>query len=189
MNEMSDDRRGGHGPQERPRRPAVTLTLVTMLAAGLAAACGASAPAAPAQAAGPPTYQQMLAYVQCIREHGYPTEGNPVQGPAGLVFPPNAPPGPLPLTLQAAQTACQQLRPRGGGLSDPQGRAKALAQAEQLSRCMRAHGIADFPDPVSSPHMIGFPTLPPAAETASPQYQAAQRACARILPGSGGGHS
>ena len=183
MTEKSDDRSTARGPQGRWRRQAVTLTLVTMLAAGLAAACGASTPAAPAPAAGPPTYQQVLAYVQCIRGHGYPTEGNPVQGPAGLISPPNAPPGPLPLTLQAAQAACQQLAPRHGVLSDPQQRAKVLAHVEKLTQCMRAHGIADFPDPVSSPHFIGFPTVPPAAETASRQYQAAQRACGKILPG------
>jgi hypothetical protein len=185
MNDLSDDRTSTRGPRRRPRQHAFILTIVTAILAGLAAACSGSGPAAPARPAGPATYQQVLAYVQCIRGHGYPTEPNPVQGPGGIITPPQAPPGPAPPpALQAARHACQHLQPPYQ-LSNPAVRAKILAALERFSQCMRGHGITSFPDPISSPHMIGFSTT--GLATAAPQFVAAQQACDKIVPGLGHG--
>jgi hypothetical protein len=58
------------------------------------------------------------------------------------------------------------------------------APAFKYSRCMRAHGVPDFPDPVvrsSDGHAsVGIKVNP--AETSSPQFTSAQRACASIMP-------
>jgi CubicO group peptidase (beta-lactamase class C family) len=53
------------------------------------------------------------------------------------------------------------------------------AQPEAYARCMRAHGVPDFPDPVG-----GHITLSPAggADPASPAFQAASRACLSLSP-------
>jgi hypothetical protein len=54
-----------------------------------------------------------------------------------------------------------------------------------FARCMRSHGVPNFPDPNSSG---GFPkaTLRQLAAS-NPHYQAAQRACAHLLPNGGSG--
>jgi hypothetical protein len=47
-----------------------------------------------------------------------------------------------------------------------------------VTRCLRAHGIPDWPDPVISPYNVGF--LPSAGvnpRDPSPQLQAAEQAC------------
>jgi hypothetical protein len=170
--------------RRRTRWEASALTVVTAILAGLIAACGGGGPDASARPAGPATYQQVLAYVQCIRAHGYPTEPNPVQGPGGVVGLPQGLPGVAPPALQAARRACQNLQPPYP-FSDPAVRAKVLAALEKFSQCMRGHGITAFPDPISSPHMIGFNDA--GLATASPQYASAQQACDKVVPGLGHG--
>ena len=51
--------------------------------------------------------------------------------------------------FKAAQARCQKLLPAGPG-SGPPPSAQALAQMLKVSRCMRRHGISEFPDPVTS---------------------------------------
>ena len=64
--------------------------------------------------------------------------------------------------------------------------AKSYSQALAFSRCMREHGVANFPDPTSSGggiqltinHNSGINPL-------SPAFQAAQSACCHLMPGAG----
>jgi hypothetical protein len=67
----------------------------------------------------------------------------------------------------------------GGG---PQDAAKA---AFAFSRCMRTHGVSDFPDPVvtSSPGQTSIKIRAVAKDNGSPQFKAAQQACQHLLPG------
>jgi hypothetical protein len=77
-----------------------------------------------------------------------------------------------------------------GGSNNPTTGADAssphpeAAAAFKYSACMRQHGVPDFPDPVvrSTPgHMsIGLKITP--AETGSPSFESAQKACNSILP-------
>jgi hypothetical protein len=184
MSDLSDDGTSTRGPRRRPRRQVLILTLVTAALAGLAAACGSTAPAAAARPAAPTTYQQILAYVQCIRGHGYPTEPDPNPGPPGIASAPGPPPGPLPPTLRAAQQACQKLAPPYQE-NNPAVRAGQVAQAEKFSQCMRAHGIARFPDATCGGNFIGINTA--GLAITSPQYLTAMQACNRIVPGVFGG--
>jgi hypothetical protein len=58
---------------------------------------------------------------------------------------------------------------------------KALAYAS----CMRSHGVTNFPDPnANGGFMIGANN---GLNPGSPQYQHAQQACQKYLPGAGGG--
>ena len=70
-----------------------------------------------------------------------------------------------------------------GGSTIAAGSANSKALA--FARCMRSHGVPDFPDP-SSAGEFNKTTLRQLAASNS-QYQTATQACAHLLPNSGGG--
>ncbi|MBV9382841.1 MAG: hypothetical protein JO242_19535 [Streptosporangiaceae bacterium] len=83
---------------------------------------------------------------------------------------------------QNAAKACQSLAPTLGG-TPAQNKAAAL----KYSSCMRSHGVPNFPDPQpNGGFMIGANN---GIDPNSPQFQSAQQACQKYLPGaaSGGG--
>jgi hypothetical protein len=53
-----------------------------------------------------------------------------------------------------------------------------------ISRCMRAHGVSDFPDPASG----GGLQLPNGFDTQSPAFKTARDICFKLMPGSGATH-
>jgi hypothetical protein len=55
------------------------------------------------------------------------------------------------------------------------------------ARCMHSHGLPNFPDPNSSGEIPKDQLI--ALDPSSPQFQAAQRACARIYPYRGPGQN
>ena len=67
----------------------------------------------------------------------------------------------------------------GGGA----GLALKTANGRQFSACMRSHGVPNFPDPGSG----GGIQINPAdgIDPNSPKFQAAQRACQKVLPNGG----
>ena len=161
-----------------------------------AASPGASASADPGAAAGKGGdggYQAMLAYSQCMREHGvtsFPDPTSDGQGHVGLQV--QAGPGtgldPNSATYKAADQTCHPLMPAppaGGGGNDDQ----AFQQMLAYSQCMRDNGEPDFPDPV---HDTGGGVslkldgskgsgLDPNSAT----FKAAQDTCKSKLPGDG----
>ena len=82
-----------------------------------------------------------------------------------------------------AAGGCGSTDPRGSAVvsAAPQGMA---AKAFEFSRCMRAHGVPNFPDPVVSgqdgQQKIAVRVTP--SETSSPQFNSAQSACRGIMP-------
>jgi len=162
---------------------------VAVAAAGIAllAACGGGGPGgSAASSSGPATYQQTLAYSQCMRSHGDPGFPYPQQGPGGAwgylatQQDQSAVSGP---GFDAAQKACRKLQPPSG--MSPAQRQAATNQGLALSRCMRAHGITNFPDPTSNGNGIGINLGSAGIDPNSPQYRAAQQAC--HMPGAPGG--
>lgn len=87
----------------------------------------------------------------------------------------------------AAACAHSAKNPAGGG-SASSGNSDARAQALAYARCMRSHGISDFPDPDGSGGGVGF-TLHGGPNSDlnhnNPRYQAADQACRSLLPGGG----
>lgn len=81
------------------------------------------------------------------------------------------------LALVAACTAPGQ-QPSANGKEQ-----QALAQALAYSRCMRSHGVPNFPDPTSNGHGVsmGLKNVDPN----SPEFKAAQEACHKLQPGPG----
>jgi hypothetical protein len=84
-----------------------------------------------------------------------------------------------------ANKACAHLLPNGGVPTAAQ-RQQMLNQALKFTRCMRAHGITNMPDPGSGGGgavNIGASGI----NVQSPQFQAANRVCSKDLRGRGGG--
>ena len=67
------------------------------------------------------------------------------------------------------------------------------AQAFAYSRCIRSHGVADFPDPkvTTTPGggSVGIAMVAPASVGNSPAFKTAEKACQGILPAPGSASS
>ena len=123
-------------------------------------------------------------FAACMRAHGVPNFPDPskdgsVTIGSGSGIDPNSP------KFRSAQGTCEKLLPNGGQPS-PQQQAKAQQQMLAFSKCMRAHGVHDFPDPTFSGGRIsmrikGGPGSD--LDPNSPTFQAAQKACQSDLPG------
>ena len=81
--------------------------------------------------------------------------------------------------FQSAQQACRAYLPNGG--RPPQLSASQRQAMLQFSRCMRAHGLPGFPDPVfNSNGAIGLRIGPGnGLDPNSPAFKSAQSACAQ----------
>jgi hypothetical protein len=94
----------------------------------------------------------MLAFARCMRANGVPNfpDPNPGGGPA---FPIPTGSSTAAPAFQAARAKCQKLL-LGGGPPGPGSTthpsAQTLAKLVTIARCMRQHGVPQFPDPVTS---------------------------------------
>ena len=126
-------------------------------------------------------------YAACIRAHGVPTFPDPnaegvITGTSSS-FDPGSP------AFRRAQQACRKLLPNGGQAS-PQQIAKAQRSALAYSKCMRAHGVKDFPDPQISGGSIRLSLRGGPGSDLSPNnptFQRAQQACQGKLGAKGAG--
>jgi hypothetical protein len=124
---------------------------------------------------------QRLAFAHCMQTHGDPDFPEPNAQGVFTGIDPNVP------GFQAAQNHCNHILPNDGQPTAAQ-TAQAIAQALKLSQCMRAHGIANFPDPQVSHENGGVNISIRLGGNGSnlnpnnPQFQAAQRACQGFMP-------
>jgi len=149
----------------RPRRAGpptgrtTAVILATTVLALLAACSGSPSPAGSGSspgAGGSARSPSALDYSACIRSHGVPDYPDPDSS------------GQLPKTdarllgvstsqYQAAQQACRHLLPTSGSPEDcmqysdcpPALVQQMLAADRKLARCMRSHGVPNFPDPTN----------------------------------------
>jgi hypothetical protein len=171
MNDSSGRGRSPRWPWPQRTRAAAVMTAIAGVAL-LAAACGGGSSSSIA-AGGSTFYQKAVAYAQCMRSHGVPDYPDPdSQGQ----FPPiqEGRNGVSQQAVQSAQNACRNLQPGGGPGTAGQQQAKPT-QALNFSRCMRAHGVPDFPDPSTSNGGMGYNLS--GVDTHSAQYQSANRIC------------
>jgi hypothetical protein len=158
---------------------------------GGSAADGAGKSSKPESSAS--TQQKMVAYSQCMRSHGVPEFPEPTEG--HLVVHSSVHNGhvtgvnPRSSQFQTAQKVCGKLMPEGGRLSAAQ-TAKAQESALNFSRCMRTHGVPNFPDPTFSGGGVKM-TLKAGGTNGidpnSPQFKAAQKTCQPLMSGPRGG--
>ena len=84
------------------------------------------------------------------------------------------------LAAMALVSACHSGSPTSSPPSSP---ARAVGGAQPstgplaLSRCMRAHGVSNFPDPDAQGHLMLPAGGPGGMDPSSPQFQAAIKAC------------
>jgi hypothetical protein len=74
----------------------------------------------------------------------------------------------------------------GSSVNPSKAAPKSYGQALDFSRCMRSHGLSNFPDPSRTGHGIQLSAGPSSGvNPQSPAFQQAQQACKHLLPGGG----
>jgi hypothetical protein len=124
-----------------------------------------------------------LEFSKCMRSHGVTN----FPDPKGNAFVFNAATGPNPDSpqFQAAQRACKKYMPNRGVVTPAQS-TQSRTQLLRLAKCMRSHGVANFPEPSSHPTGgWGFDITQASLHVTSPAYQAAAQTCEKSVPGVG----
>ncbi|MEV4140054.1 hypothetical protein AB0J72_48830 [Dactylosporangium sp. NPDC049742] len=112
--------------------------------------------------------EQAIAYTRCMREHGVPLSDPEVSASSIRM-------GPVDKAavgndkLMAAEAACAPLLPQ----LPPAEAAAKVEKSREFSRCMRAHGFPDFPDPEADGHIADVPL----AIRDDPRYIPAKQLC------------
>ena len=119
-------------------------------------------------------------FAKCMRSHGVPEFPEAVVQPGGQLSMQISPALAQTPRFSAAATACQALSPK------PVARRPSITPQQQqdylnAARCMRAHGINGFPDPVFSGGGVQFP-IPPNIDANSPSVLAARQVCQQLIP-------
>jgi hypothetical protein len=94
----------------------------------------------------------------------------PITAPASST---DVPPGTLPPEIQPPASAGQTV----SGAITPADQSAYLSAA----RCMRAHGVPDFPDPTFENNTVTF-NIPPSIDPSSSQARSAEAICASLIP-------
>jgi hypothetical protein len=155
--------------QRRAWPPAARALAAVIATAGLTlltAACGGSHSSSPS---GGSTYDQARAFAKCVGTHGVPLWPEPESN--GRFDKSKLTPRQLGVgssQIAAAELACKSLLPTYFATQQ----SHVLPQALRFSRCMRAHGATNFPDPQSN----GAIAIPHSMEN-SPAYLAALNFC------------
>jgi hypothetical protein len=96
--------------------------------------------------------QENLKFSACMRSNGVPNFPDPSPG-GGFVFRSGSGLDPSSPAVKRAQAKCRKYMPGGGGISpgaQTHPTAQWLEHMDGIARCMRRHGVADFPDPRTS---------------------------------------
>lgn len=167
------------------------MTVLALVAGAVAlAGCGSSDPGGGGSTGSQgdsANSSKAFQFAQCMRSHGVPNFPDPTGGQLNLRVQQsqngtavngvqvNGP------AFRSAMNACRSYLPNGGHPTAAQ-TARAHAAALQFSRCMRAHGLPNFPDPQFSggkvSMQIGSGT---GLDPNSPAFKAAQRACQPLI--------
>ena len=118
------------------------------------------------------SYAQALVYAKCVRTHGvrrWPAPDSDGQFDKSKLTPQQL--GVNSVQVAAAQRACRSSLP---AYSVSEASSQVVTAALKFSRCMRAHGSTNFPDPKAN----GAIVIPHAMEN-SPVYLATLHTCIR----------
>jgi hypothetical protein len=172
-------------------RTVVALTLLLALGAGgcargaqddpdvATARTGAAVTSSGPSAAASHDPDAPLKFSQCMRAHGITWFPDPdADGHLKVMTPKGTDPG----KVEAAQQACAAYAP-DGGLTDHQPTAAEMEQLRQLAKCMRAHGVPNFPDPKPAGG-IDLDKGKLGTGPGDPTFDKAQKLCDQYLPGS-----
>ena len=170
----------GHWDRRRAGLRRAGLAAAVLAPIGLlATACGGGS--SPASAGGGPTHvQAALAYARCMRAHGVPDFPDP---DSNGQF--NVDRHSVSSQETAADQVCHHLLNVGGQVNQ---RQQSLGPLLKYARCMRAHGLPNFPDPHYTSGGIGRPggiVIGGGFDRNSPQVKAATQACRHLMPTGG----
>ncbi len=128
----------------------------------------------------------LLAYSRCMRSHGIKDFPDPnSDGDLAIQAGPGSDLSPKNPQFVAADRACKPLMPNHG--QPPPGAKQA---ALKYARCMRSHGISDFPDPQANGSIaIKVGGAGSDLDPNNPQFKRADQACRKYMPGDGKGGS
>ncbi len=150
--------------------------LASVIAVVAIAACGTTKPSS---TTGSATSNQAVVWAGCLRAHGLSNFPDPIPGhkamfpdSAGTIMSSRSP------AVLSAERACKKLNPvagraRGGANSN------LKAAILEYARCMRAHGVPDYPDPTYDRNgQLRPPDLSgQGIDTQSPAFTSAARVC------------
>jgi hypothetical protein len=153
---------------------------------GIATAGGANPSGSKPSASAAPADQidQMRQFAKCMRDHGIEMPDPDTSG-GGVSFQLGDPADgrPDPTKVDAAMKECKHLLPNGG--EPPKADPEQVEQMRQFAKCMREHGVPEFPDPDDS-GMLRI-DLGNGFDPQDPKMQAAQKECEKYMPKSQGG--
>jgi hypothetical protein len=182
----------------RNRRPLHRLALVALIGL-IGAGCGSSAPAdtgsAGAGSASTRTpgntgtstdenvtdQDQAVKFAECIRAHGvsdFPDPDAKGEFEYGVSV--------SPAVWKRATTACKDLQPPGALSAErtPEQQSASL----RFARCIRDHGVKDFPDPANGEPLVDTTRIPSSDKPGGMTIlNAAMHACGNLLGAAAGG--
>jgi hypothetical protein len=157
----------------------VSILLAAACAVAIAA-CGSSSNRD--TAAGRGGVARGVEFADCMRSHGVSNFPDPTRAGGGIQLPQGSSPA-----LEAAVRECGALQPGGEG-GPPAPTAAELHAARAFAQCMRARGLSQFPDPLTTygPGLtLGrgeyFP-VSSSTDVQSPAVRQAAKACGLQVP-------
>ena len=161
-------------------RKRLPLAIALLASAAALAGCGSSRSGARAASSVP--QDAMVMFARCMRANGVPNfPDSPGHGmqiqltPNGTQVNGVAVNGPA---FRSAMQRCHSKLPNGG--QPPPLTASRRNAMLAFARCMREHGVPNFPDPVFSGNTARIRMTPASGiNPSSPAFQQAQRACGR----------
>jgi hypothetical protein len=159
-------------------RAAVGVGLGVLLLAGLAGCSASGGSGATSTTSG----QQNAAavwreLVRCARANGMPNLPDPQLDSNGRANFPNGTPDPPARVRRACQAIYDRLPPSARG--DEERPPVDMQALLRFARCMREHGVADFPDPDAEGN---FNAPAGATDPKSPRFKSALQACRQLDP-------
>jgi hypothetical protein len=161
------------------KSPKVSAALAVTAALAIAG-CGSGTGPSTAVSSGASNTAKLLVFSECMRSHGvpdFPDPGGATPSGSSISILGIALPSTIEVKSPAVQSAlstCQKQLAAGApqaGVSEAQKKA-----ALRFARCMRTHGIANFPDPVFRNGRIGL-GIGAGNNPDSPAVIAADKAC------------
>lgn len=176
-----------------PRRAASALSVLALLGTLALAACTPSPTGVASldggasktpEASEAPSEGDPVKFTECMREQGIevPDPDTEQEGFAIAI-----PQGADKAAVDAALVACKEFMPNGGEMIEPS--AEQLAQMRAFAKCMREHGIEDFPDPGADGgiQIQGDSSDPNGIDPMSEEFEDAEQACRHLAPKPPGG--
>jgi hypothetical protein len=140
---------------------------------------------------------RLARFARCMREHGVEAKTSSGPGHQSLGIRVSGKAGAGRQTLETAQRACKQYQPQPKKVNlSPQEKVAQEEAVLKFAKCMREHGVNVHASASDGrvQLQVGGPGASAGPNPESPSFQAAQKACQRLLPlkakrGPGGGPS